>query len=752
MNYFFAAHFNGYVGKYDLDDYSYYLYSALNSNQYNKIKYNDGILITKESFGSKKLFRYNPNDLTVLNSCNFIGDGTEDCFECNANYIWNLSWSGDTNYALFSLYDTNLNLQKTIHISGYGTHGAIINDGNYIYLANQDVNIKKIDNELNTVIQSSDLIGGGIFRYMVIDENYIYAWKDSKIYKFLKSDLSLIEISNNLVSNVQGTIINYEYIYVYDTSGIVYKINKNTLLIVDSHTNFFPDNSVGSISANNNVLIIGSSNTYKPKIYDVYFNYLGELINAKTETYGLTINRDYAVIPAMPSGLTATTISYHSIDIQWVNNSFVGKNVVQIYSDNTWNDVAILEISATTYQLTKLIRGIEYIIRISDRYNSIDYPSDSITIRTLDYPPSFCEQGQSYLLTVSAATCGNFDGTIILNNPNYLQFYDLIIEDSFSNYYFDDDPYSPTYGESQPLFAGWYHIQAIPKPEYYDYYDGISCKLMWINVPDSDTTLLLQNIVIKNAICSGFGKRKGRIAYYVSGTTGHQYDAYFFKENGEGNDADLIETKDTISDINPVIFSNLDGGKYYAILYDQDNGCILNLGGNIVDAITANNVAGISKLYVTKFDTGVEVNYWSEADEDYYLSGIDPNFFNSIKIKEFIDLPGSWYEIPLINAHATYGQTMNKTTQGFIFTDTVSITIPQADNAKWLNLVNFLHNKHIVVMKDDNNNIWTMGYKYGAETDEYKMNDNNYILTINAKSDNKIMTALDKNYYKNYIK
>ena len=458
--------------------------------------------------------------------------------------------------------------------------------------------------------------------------------------------------------------------------------------------------------------------------------------------------------PLSPSGLTTTSVSYRTIDIQWINNGILSNNnVIQIYSGGTWNNFATISSTATTYQLTGLTRGTEYTIRVSNRYNSIDYPSDSITEITLYYPPSFCEQTKSDLLTVSAATCGNYDGTIILKNPDYLQFYDLVIRDSFLNYYyFDTDQNSATYGHSQALFAGWYHIQASPKPEYSDYYDNINCNLLWINVPDSDTSMSLQSVSIKNAICSGFGKRKGRIAYFISGITGHQYDVYLFKQNGEGTDADLIETKNDVIDINPVIFTNLDEGIYYVIVYDQNDDCILNLGSHIVESITEINVAGVSKLYVTKFNFDVEVNYWSEADEDYYLSGIDPNFFNSIKIKEFIDLPDSWYEIPLTNAHATYGQTMNKTTQGFIFTDTITITIPKADNAKWLNLVDFLADKHIVVLVDNNNNVWTMGYKYGAKVDGYKMQDNNYQLTINAKSDNKIMTALDKNYFNRFIK
>jgi len=156
---------------------------------------------------------------------------------------------------------------------------------------------------------------------------------------------------------------------------------------------------------------------------------------------------------------------------------------------------------------------------------------------------------------------------------------------------------------------------------------------------------------------------------------------------------------------------------------------------------------------VTEWNNLVEYNYWTGADEDYYVSGLDADFFTSIKIKEFIDstLPTAWFEILMDTKGAQFGQVLNRTKQGFIFSSTLELTIPHADNAKWKTLVDFLTNRYIVVFLDNNKQYWCMGYRLGAKSDGYKRSNNEYILTLNAIDDNKILTNIDETYVINNI-
>ena len=89
---------------------------------------------------------------------------------------------------------------------------------------------------------------------------------------------------------------------------------------------------------------------------------------------------------------------------------------------------------------------------------------------------------------------------------------------------------------------------------------------------------------------------------------------------------------------------------------------------------------------------------------------------------------------------------MNKTKQGFVFTDTLTLTIPEADNTKWKELVDILQHQYILIFLDNNGDYWCMGYRHGANVDGYKRENNEYILEFNAISESKILTNIDKQY------
>ena len=368
-----------------------------------------------------------------------------------------------------------------------------------------------------------------------------------------------------------------------------------------------------------------------------------------------------------------------------------------------------------------------------------------------NYPIPLCDEDWQDRFYTSGATCGNTNGQIIFKNPEYLKYYDVVIRNVFGNYfYFDDTPTSPTFGQSQYLFSNWYAIQATPKAAYSDYYGDEECRFTWIPIRATDTTLSLTNISIRHVVCGGFGDVKGRIVFFMNDTQDNTYQFYLYKALSAPLENELLDFQDNLTktEIQQLVEAPLKEGNYYSILYNKSNGCILLMGVHTIASENLRSVAGVRKVFITEWNNQVEYNYWTEGDEDYFVSGVDSDFFTSIKIKEFIDstLPTDWFEIILDTKGITYHQTMNKSHQGFIFTDSIEITIPHADNVKWKQLTDFLVNKYIVVFQDNNSQWWTMGYRHGAKVDAYKRAKNEYILTLNAISENKILTSIDEDY------
>lgn len=357
--------------------------------------------------------------------------------------------------------------------------------------------------------------------------------------------------------------------------------------------------------------------------------------------------------------------------------------------------------------------------------------------------PDFCANPEANY-SITEATCGNIDGEIIINNSDYLILYDFTLTDvTGTSYTLFSGRYNVT--------AGWYNLTATPKEEYWSTYGRDGCDFTWIPINNSDTTITLDNKSVRETTCNTFGAENGRIVYFCSDTGGvGDYDIYLFNKAGD------IVSQTNQADISEIIFTNLKADNYYLMVLNNDGangGCRLIDGPTQVKAITNIAINGIKRIFVTEWNSLIEYNYWSASDQEYYVSSLDDDFFTSIKIKEFIDvtLSTAWFEIIMDTKGVTYGQVMNKTKQGFVFTDTLEITIPHADNNKWKTLVDFLVNRYIIVFLDNNHQYWVMGYRHGAKVDNYKRSDNQYILTMNAVSENKIVTNIDEDYVVNNI-
>lgn len=484
----------------------------------------------------------------------------------------------------------------------------------------------------------------------------------------------------------------------------------------------------------------------------------------------LGLNAQLSVsIPSLtpPDNLAYSGVTFDQATLSWDINTVNGNSLIlQRKNGSSWLDFKTLGVNDTGTVLTNLDAFTDYTLRLKqggvvkgktscNQYNKQIYIySSEISFKTTPLLVPLCNEPWQDRFSIDTATCGLPEGNIILNVPSYLYLYDISIFDyEGGQYFFDDDEESPTYGESEGLPAGYYRTIAVPKPEFYNDLGNQTCYFDFIEVPSVSTTLSLTNVSIKNVICGGFGKQQGRLVYFFDDSLNNTYTFKLFKSTE--NNALLLSNQTGLSKsaIQQLVFTNLDEGDYYGYLENESTGCALLTGLNSIISLDLVSVPGIKKLYLTEWANTVEYNYWSLSDEGYYISGVDSNFFASVKMKELIDstLVSGWYEIPLINVDATIRQTMNKTPQGFIFTDVVEITIPHADNTKWKDLVDFFDKRYIIIAEDNNSRHWVIGYKLGASIQAYSRVDNNYVVTLSAISENKILTSIDDAYVTNNI-
>lgn len=348
-------------------------------------------------------------------------------------------------------------------------------------------------------------------------------------------------------------------------------------------------------------------------------------------------------------------------------------------------------------------------------------------------PSDFCN-GTNYV--VHNATCGNANGYITVYP--YDTWYDFTLTDVDGN--------AHTLGGG--LTADYYFITATVKPAFWSILGRNSCQFDWIRVTDTNTSMHNTGVSVRDVVCGGFGRQQGRIAIFNtdSGSNG-SYTGKIYNERRE-----LVQTI-TGNTILQMIFAPLSADKYYIVITNNNNDCVLLLGLYQIKAETLRSVSGIKKLWLTEWSDSIEYNYWSQSDEDYYLSGVDNDFFNSIKIDSFIDstLVGFWYSINLMTKSITFQQVMNKTHQGFIFGDKLTLGIPQIENVKWKELVDLLTKRYILVFLDNNGYYWCTGYRHGAQVSGYKVSNNEYALEFYADSENKILTSLASDYVTNSI-
>lgn len=466
-----------------------------------------------------------------------------------------------------------------------------------------------------------------------------------------------------------------------------------------------------------------------------------------------------------PTGITCTNpVFYDFTSIQWDNNYLAGSvaagylNYVQQQLDSGgWFTVTTLPLSATTYTITGLDPATSYNFRVAiGKDGFIGAAAGEVaTCSTLALPDPFCPLDNKF--TISGTTsCGASDGSIEINNfDDYEYFYSFTIEDLQGN------PYSfNSSGVATGLSSNYYFITATPITGFL----RDSCRIDNIIVPDDANTMSVDNTIIRPAICAGFDTSGGRIVFDIDDTgasTGWTTSLY-------NTNPTLIRTVESV-DENLIIIDNLAADTYFAII-ENSEGCKLFIPSVVVptgegdpsgtNPVNSSNLgykfslAGVKEVYITEWSQAIDWNNWSISDEDYYISGLDTNEFQSTKIKEFTTTGLTWYSLPNDGTTYEFSQRLDKVRQGFVFNDVLTLSIPKGESSKWSNLTSVLSNRYVVVFKDNNGFWWTFGYKRGAEVSSYTYGIttiNEYSIEFTSVSDNKILTALDEQWAINNI-
>ena len=463
-----------------------------------------------------------------------------------------------------------------------------------------------------------------------------------------------------------------------------------------------------------------------------------------TYYYSSAIDGDTQEILA-PSNLAIASKGLTYIGLTWQNNS--ASEGVKVYYKKTvdvswieWGDVASGSTSST---ITGLDSQTQYSFKVASYYNP-EFDSGVVSETTNTFPSPFCAAAN---YTITNSTCGNSDGSINITNPDYLELYDFVLTDI-------DNVVVTLTG----LTAGFYFLTVTVKSEYSQLYSGDACNFEWIEIIDSDSPMVLDSVSVRPAQCQSFDVVSGRIYYDVSGLdTGHTYSF-----NVWDADKNLMASQTGLTTTEEFLLDNVSAGCYYTIITDEISGCHLIVDAKCVTALSQLSQGGLKKCWIAPWTDYLDYNYWTSTDDDFFLEFEDTSFFFSTKIKEYLLTTGGsiqWYSLPIAPQVAKLSQKLNKVPQGFIFEDTLDIAIAKGNASKWTAMATILNpeNKWLWIVLDADGNYWTGGYRHGARISAYnfksgaRSEDNGYLLTFSAQSENKIMTNIDSNYVKNNV-
>lgn len=411
------------------------------------------------------------------------------------------------------------------------------------------------------------------------------------------------------------------------------------------------------------------------------------------------------------------------------------------------------------FNITNLNKNTEYTWRFKIVHSNEFHPNDKTYISNdykfktkLTLPKSLCNSN----LNKIKPDCGNNNGGIYISIDNEYTVYDYLELFNFSLLVYDlntntesvrTDVTSSIDGIGfNNLESGYYHLTITTKPDAWYFYGREECVNEWIKLDNNTSTVGVNSIRAKPAICSGFDNQPGRLQVQLDGVSAY-YKYWFFNSDG------LLINNGTTT--NPYIVLNNATECYYGVIEDS-NGCRYLMDEVCIPVETSSSISGIKQLFIAPVTGDIDFDYYNTEDDDYYLDGEDNSFFMSTKISR-INTNLTWYKIPIHNGQVSFNQSLNKNRQGFIFSDVMEIGIAHQTQEKLNTLLRNLLNKFIVVFQDNNGNWWISGYTSHASLDTVvlttgrRYDSNQYTLNITSNSADNIITNIDEDWVKNNI-
>ena len=452
-------------------------------------------------------------------------------------------------------------------------------------------------------------------------------------------------------------------------------------------------------------------------------------------------------ISLAPSDLQVTGKTSSSFDITWNNNDGVDDICIQIrpvslFAMQLWQTVGTVTPPINTFTIDNLPPNTTYQIRVvlcSDQSLS----SNVVTATTLIQPKSFCLEGK---YETNDSECGLATGAIrLVDGEEYVKYYDFKLRDYLGNTYdFDEVQYAFT-----ELPAGFYELIVQTKPQYWALYGRDECTFSFILIKDEDSTITLDRVLIRPAQCGGFDLQEGRITYRIEdGTTGSTYTMILINDLGQ-----IIDNR---SGLNKKDLFYVGADTVCAIIENETSGCRLLVDFYSIPIEDIKSIGGVKKLFIAKYVENLDYNYWSTADDDFFMEEEDTAFFLSTKIKEYVtDL--QWYSLPIHNGQVELSQELRKVRQGWQFVDTLNIAVAKQTAEKLQDLLYISSNRWVYVLQDANGLWWTGGFSTPAEMEVMDLvggrrnQTNEYQIQLMNMSADNILTAIDEDYVLNKI-
>lgn len=638
-----------------------------------------------------------------LNSLELLNNSSDGAITSLHTYNEQLILTTYTKIQIRSLTTLDLISEFVVTTNGNMFDSEIV--GNYIYVFSnqsfQPKTIKKYDlRDFTLAAQSINFNDSpNVFqvRGIISDDTYLYVHgegdNENHLIKLNLNDLSLV--ANVVLSPfmIMGLVEDGDYLYsvgrITDFDSRIRRWNKSNLSYtgLQSQSLTFSNYNQETILIKNNYLYVTGNVNINPTIDKINLNDLTHvsITPANSSSAFTTHNNDFY-------GVDETYISKYNTNLTLVNTG----------TTNVIGDMCIL------------------------------VAEDPLA---LDFPPSFCKNPD---YTVSGATCGNANGSLLINNLDYTYLYDFTLKDVENNSYTHVD------GLYTGLTSNYYFLYATPKPEYWSVYGRETCVQEWIKIESTDTTLSLTALSVEPAMCLGFGRQRGRLGYVFEDTVRTpNYVLKIYTKDG----AKVYE--ESMTGLTTPFIYNSPPMTYYAVL-TNGVGCTYFPQVVTVTSMNVMTVEGISELYLTKYSQDVVINYWGAEDETFYIGGYDTNFYTSTKVKEFLNTT-NWYEIPLVSADARYNQQLERGSNGITYNERIDVVVHHKDLQKWQDMVDLLDDRYIIVFRDFNNNYWTFGYESGTEIRQYLVEENAYKFSFIQPSVTKLLAAMSEDYVKNYI-